>query len=592
MINLWSPRNSEFADASIEKSILACKLDEIGTLDMPSAIKRLLYSRGYTDNSKIANLTNSSPQHLSDPFSICDMLLGTERLVRAWQQQETVCIYGDFDMDGTSGLAMLMDGLTQLGFKKLVPRQPKRMSDGYGFHPHLVEELAKLGVTLILTVDVGITGAPAVEKSRELGIDVIITDHHQVVDQIPKAYAVINPNREDDHSGLGYLCGTGVAFYVLRALKRLMVNKELIKDDCLHLQSLLDCFVIATLTDMVPLIGDNRVLVRLGLKQLELTQRHGLNALLENLGMDGRPLSSQDVAIRFAPKLNALSRMEGKLMPIDIYLAKTEELAKEMIDQVLKSNANRVQFQEDGDNEASALLADWKYPDFIFVTSEKFHRGVVGLIATRLANHRRLPTFIGAKDANGVVTGSARLPNGSNGSLVEALESAQGFLTRFGGHEAAAGFEFEIAHHQQILDCLNQHYKKLNIAPEVHESHFDIDLELFEVDSHLMNWMDRIGPFGTGFETPLFRMKNITLEDIFKLRGGHLRLKLKDNMNKKIDGVLFSPAPELLAALPSKGSEVTIVAEVQWNYFGGSKGIQVLVKDIFSTHKQTDKNHG
>ncbi len=558
-------------------------LDFVGLpfAETPPLIQRLLLARGLSQSAQLESILSTKPSSLADPCTLLDMNLATARLIKAFELEEKICVYADFDLDGTSGLALMLDGLAQLGFKDVVPKQPGRLADGYGFHPHIVEDLAQQGVKLIVTVDVGITAMAAAARARELGIDVIITDHHQVIDKIPEAIAVVNPNRPDDTSSLGYLCGAGVAFYLLRALKRSLVDKKLISEATLHLQSLLDCFAIATLTDMVPLIEDNRVLVRLGLKQLELTKRPGLRSLLENLGMADRPLSGQDVAIRFAPKLNALSRMDGALKPIDLYVVSDVQQAEGMIKQVLESNSNRVQFQEEGEQEAFALLKNWTDPRFVFISSPLFHRGIIGLIATKLAGATGLPTFIGSKNADGVITGSGRMPNGKPGSLVAALEKAEDFLVRFGGHEAAAGFELIHLKEQSVIEKLSEYYAGMESSPQSAAQFYDIEARADEIDETSMQWLDRLGPFGTGFALPVFRINRAKINDVFKLRGGHLRIRLEDiKTGKRVDGIYFSPPPRVSENLPRKGDVVDLIAEIQWNYFGGAKSVQILIRDI------------
>ncbi|MGZ3798449.1 MAG: single-stranded-DNA-specific exonuclease RecJ, partial [Pseudobdellovibrionaceae bacterium] len=282
----------------------------------PPLIGQILASRGFSDSSQVDKFLFPKLTSLKEPLLLKGMDQAVARLGQAALHKEKVCIYADFDLDGTSGLALLKLGMQALGFADVIHYQPKRLSEGYGFHAHAVEELHKQGVTLIVTVDVGITANPAVEKAQALGIDVILTDHHLPGAVLPPAFVIVNPNQKSDDSGLGYLCGAGVAFYLLRALKRYFFDHPTLPKNNFDLKEVLDFFTIATLTDMVPLLEDNRVLVKHGLLKLSETRRPGLRALLAELGLENRPLTSQDVAIRFAPKLNALSRMECGILPI------------------------------------------------------------------------------------------------------------------------------------------------------------------------------------------------------------------------------------------------------------------------------------
>jgi single-stranded-DNA-specific exonuclease len=416
-----------------------------------------------------------------------------------------------------------------------------------------------------------------------LGIDVIITDHHQPGEILPAAFAVINPNRKDDFSQLGYLSGVGVGFYFLRALKRALVNAGLVAEAAFDLRSVLDCFCIGTLTDMVPLVDDNRVLVKQGLLQLEKTQRPGLRALLEALDLEGRPLSGQDVAIRFAPKLNALSRMEMGILPIDLMMASSLEEARLMVGTVLKNNSTRVQLQGAGESEALAALRDWPNEDFVCLISPRFHKGVVGLIATKICLQKGVPTFIGSINDEGIVTGSARLPQGQVGeSLLLALEAAGKHLERFGGHDAAAGFEFRAADLSLVVDSLKQYYAQ-KTSVKVVGLNYDIEVQLAEINEEMMRWLESLGPFGQGFESPVFCLRNLEVQEVRTLKGNHLKYKFKDSGGGRgIDGLCFSPGPELLENLLEPGSRVDLLGELQWNYFSGRKTIQLLIKDLKS----------
>jgi single-stranded-DNA-specific exonuclease len=553
-------------------------------LDCPPLVQRFLRARGLTGKEEAAKFLMPRLSDLKDPLKINGIKIAVSRLVEAYKAQEKICVYADFDLDGISGLALLDEGFRQLGFKNVVLAQPKRLSDGYGFHSHLVEELADQGVSLIVTVDVGITAWKACETARARHVQVIITDHHQVGDKLPEALTIVNPNLPGDQSGLGFLCGAGVAFYLLRALKRALVDEKLIPENQFDLKSVLDCFCIATVTDMVPLVEDNRVLVKAGLLQLESTMRPGLRALLKELDLDGRSLTSQDVAIRFAPKLNALSRMEMGILPIDLYTVRDQVKAEEMVKTVLKNNSTRVQLQGEADTEANEFLKTWPHDQFVFVASKNFHKGVVGLIATKLALSTHLPAFVGSMNEEGVITGSARLPQGASESLLDALGAASGILQRFGGHDAAAGFELLASRQEEFISALVEHYQHRELQTKKIVD-YDVDASYEEINELLMRWLDSLGPFGQGFAQPLFCFKNIFVKELVNLKGGHLRLKLEDTVSgNKGEAIFFSPpasiSAQLAEALDTKSAFVNILGELQWNYFSGRKTVQLLIKDL------------
>lgn len=545
---------------------------------LPQLIKRLLLSRGFLNSSEIEKVFSSKLADLADPFLIEGMEKATDRILQAFEKKEKICIYADFDLDGTSGLALFFDGLQQLGFGDLIYYQPKRLSEGYGFHQAAVSDLAGQGVKLIITVDVGITAFEACVEAQKHGIDIIITDHHQPAAQLPKALVILNPNQVGDKSGLGYLCGAGVAFYLLRALKRVFVEKKIILEHQLDLKSLLDFFTIGTLTDLVPLVQDNRILVRYGLLQLAQTQRPGLRALLKELKLLDRPLNGQDVAIRFAPKLNALSRMENGILPIDIFLIRDQEKADSLIQHVLDNNEDRVQLQQGGELEAKEFLRQWPHSDFIFVTSKSFHRGVVGLIATKLSQEYNVPAFVGSESDDGLIVGSARSPQKEEFSVLTALEAASKALNRFGGHHSAAGFELNVEQKDLVIQSLVAHFVEMENKPEEVPTFFDLELSNHDLNENFMKWMDALGPFGQGFPIPTFVIRNQTVKSVSKLKGIHLKFGFEN-----LQALYFSPPSEI--QIPTIGQSVDILGELQWNYFGGKKSIQFIIRDLMIKEK-------
>lgn len=543
----------------------------------PELIGKLLNARGY-DDSQIESILNPKLSVLKDPFLLLGMDKAVDRIKQAYLNNQKICIYADFDLDGTSGLGILKQALENLGFKDVSYYQPKRLSEGYGFHPHAVEELKTIGIDLIITVDVGITSHKAFEKANELNIDVILTDHHLPSETLPSAYCVINPNQKACTSGLGYLCGAGVAFYLARALKRTFAEDPALPKKEWDLKELLDLFCIGTLTDMVPLIDDNRVLVKHGMVVLQNTQKVGLQALLEALELTGRTLSSQDVSIKFAPKLNALSRMESDILPIHIYLEKNLAHARSMVDQILKNNQTRQSLQSNAEGKAFELLKGWDKEDFIFVSSEEFHRGIIGLIATKLSQEFNRPAFVGSQNSEGMIVGSGRLPAGHESSLVDALGFAQRSLNRFGGHSAAAGFELLATNKENLVADLEKFYLQLKLEKREVEIDFDVTASLSDLNSHFMKWYDHIGPYGVGFTTPLFRFNNLNLNKINELKGGHLKVQFWDEKSS-VDALLFSPSAAQRETLQS-GRMYDILGEIQWNYFRNKQSVQILIKDL------------
>ena len=312
------------------------------------------------------------------------------------------------------------------------------------------------------------------------------------------------------------------------------------------------------------------------------TKKAGLRALLDELGLNGRPLTSQDVAIRFAPKLNALSRMEAGLLPVDIMLMEDHAKAQSMVAEILQNNSTRVQLQSEAENEAMELLKAWPHSDFVFVVSPNFHRGVVGLIATKLTQTFNKPAFVGSLGEDGLIVGSARMPNGVEACLVQAMSRAEDLLNRFGGHSAAAGFELAEGKVSEVIKRLVMHFEEIKHQPKPVEFEYDVEASMADVHPNVMKWYDFVGPFGTGFVTPLLRFVDLELSSVREMKGGHLRLKFKDmtQQGSIVEALLFSPTPRQAQMATMQGLRFDILGELQWNYFAGQKTIQVLVKDL------------
>jgi single-stranded-DNA-specific exonuclease len=471
-----------------------------------------------------------------------------------------------------------------MGFENVSYYQPKRLTEGYGLHNEAIQKLFDKGARLLLSVDLGITAVEEVAFASSLGMESVITDHHLPKEKLPEAVAVVNPNRGNCPSNLSHLCGTGVAFYLVLALKRALQEQGLLAND-FDPKDLLDCFVIGTVTDMVPLIEENRVLVKHGLIQLAKTKRPGLRVLMQALGLWGNPLTSGDVAIRFAPKLNALSRMEMGLQPIDLYLVDDEKKAQALVEAVLSNNQDRQASQKTAEAEAVAYLNANPPRSSIFVYSKNFHRGVVGLVATKLCQEFGPPAFVGSLDEiDGSIVGSARMPEGRGLNALDAMCTAQDALDQFGGHAVAAGFELPVAKAELFREKLEAYFSGRSVEASPRIWLYDTEATLADLSPQFMSWYEGLSPFGAQFSAPIFCVRRVRLNQVRELKGGHFRLTLGDGPIART-ALWFSPPkghPGLqLVAQP--GALVDALVEPQWNYFNGQKSLQFLVSDLRST---------
>ena len=554
----------------------------------PSTLPRLVWdvmnARGYKTEEAIQKWLNPSLKTLRDPFTLFDMDKAIARLVKAREDQEHLVIYADYDLDGTSGLALLLKAFEWMGFKNVSYYQPKRLTEGYGLHNEAIQKLFDKGARLLLSVDLGITAVEEVAFASSLGMESVITDHHLPKEKLPAAVAVVNPNRGNCPSSLSHLCGTGVAFYLVLALKRALQEQGLLEQD-FDPKELLDCFVIGTVTDMVPLIEENRVLVKHGLVQLARTKRPGLRVLMQALGLWGNPLTSGDVAIRFAPKLNALSRMEMGIQPIDLYLVDDEKKAQALVEAVLSNNQDRQASQKNAEAEAVAYLAANPPTSSIFVYSKNFHRGVVGLVATKLCQEFGLPAFVGSLDEmEGSIVGSARMPEGRGLNALDAMCTAQDALDQFGGHAVAAGFELPVAKAELFREKLESYFAGRSVVAEPRIWLYDAEATLSELSPQFMSWYEGLSPFGAQFSAPLFCLRRVRLNQVKELKGGHYRLTLGDGQLSRT-ALWFSPPKGHpgLEVLSRPGALVDVLVEPQWNYFNGQKSLQFLVSDLRPT---------
>lgn len=534
-----------------------------------------MQSIGINDFASFEEFTSFKLKDLKPPFVLKDLDKAVDRLIEAFKNKERICLYGDFDMDGTPGLALLIRGLQYCGFENLFSFQPDRFEHGYGVHPEIVEDFIEHhGVTLFVTVDVGITDIAAVKRAKDLGVDFIVTDHHQQKEELPDALAIVNPNQKDCESGLSYLCGTGVAFYLVLGLRSKMNELSLLEKN-FDPKLLLDCFAIGTLTDMVPLVKENRVLVQHGMLQLARTQRVGLQLLMEKLNLKGKRLTSSDVSIQFAPKLNALSRMNSEVQPIDLFLVDQRTEAEKKVEVVMAAHEQRVKIQKLGESIIEEKLLQAEKPTHIFEWSEHFHKGVVGLLATKVMQKYQVPAIVGALIGDKIVC-SARAPQGM--SLLPALEYCKSALVKFGGHHQAAGLELEKDNAESFIKLLNEFYSNEKAKPEL-SMNYDIEASLFELNDDFKTWLKNLEPYGMGFSIPIIKMQHLFVASTKVLKEKHLKMVLKDMDGNKIDALwFFADNIEELKKLTSQ--RVSVLAEPSINEFMGKETLQVFIKDL------------
>jgi single-stranded-DNA-specific exonuclease len=491
---------------------------EIG---LPVSLARLLTVRGIQTAEEAEKFLSPSLQDLHSPYLMTGLRAAVDRLRAAIERGETVLIYGDYDVDGTTAIVILKTALELCG-GKVDYHVPHRIREGYGMRDEVIEQAADRGIRLIISVDTGIRAFAAAETAERRGIDLIVTDHHLPQSEgVPKALAVVNPNQHGCEYPCKSLCGAGVAFKIAQALLVESGRERL-------LPSFLKMVAIATIADAVPLIGENRVFAKLGLEGLRKPVNAGLRALLANCQLDGsRPLSAGDIAFRVAPRLNAAGRMDIAERVIQLFTEKDAGKAAEMAMQLHELNGNRQQEEQrilDEIREKIESSPEFKEAYCLVVDGENWHRGVIGICATRIVERYHRPTLIFSCE-DGEAHGSGRSIRAFH--LLDALESCPELFTRFGGHSHAIGCALPVERIAELRSRLNAYAReRLTLEDFVPELEYDAEVSLEEINHDFWLALQKLEPFGVGNATPVFVARNSKLiQPARVLKEKHLKLR-------------------------------------------------------------------
>ncbi len=539
----WIPRDERFL--SEEGKRLAAEIREATGLSELTV--RLCLSRGLTSAAEIQEFIAPKLEKLKDPSTIRDLDRAVERLADAREAGEPVRVFGDYDVDGTTGAALLSWFFRECGFE-FEATQPDRFKDGYGLSVKAVEETEEKGFPLLVTVDCGITSFDAAETAAGLGIDLIVLDHHQVdpVRGIPAAYAVVNPQRPDCESGLKELCGCGVAFYLIRGLRAegrkrgwWPAGREP------NLKQHLDLVVMATAADMVPLTGDNHILVKQGLEVLKATKKPGVAALLESAGLMHRDFGPSSLGFAIGPRINASGRMANASHALELLTTEDPKRATSLAFELERLNQERQNLQnaiwDEVRNRVEAGLAAGLYKNAILVGDPGWHEGVVGIVASKVTETFRKPAaVIALREDFG--KGSVRSYGGKD--VLEALRRCADRLRSFGGHKYAAGLSVELPNFEELVTAFDEAVGSLGDAhagerPLLTEG----DAAIEDLDFKTLQEIERLGPFGPGNPEPVFVVRAKTVGHTV-MKGRHLKLSLSTQAAKPASG-----APTVMEAV-------------------------------------------
>lgn len=549
------------------------------TYGVPFFLAMLMNIRSLDDAAHLREFLGEG-EPLSDPFLLKDMDKAAARITRAVDNMEKIAVYGDYDADGVTSTAMLYSYLETRG-ADVIFYIPQREGEGYGMNIGAVEYLKEQGVSLIVTVDNGISSVQEVARANELGIDVVVTDHHRPQEILPDAVAVVDAYRPDDTSPYKHFSGVGIAFKLLMALEDGAGDVE----DLLEAYS--DLAAIGTIGDIVPLTGENRTLIRAGLERLSQSDRPGVQALLENAGIAGKALTSTNVAFTLVPRINATGRMGAPERAVRLLVSGYEEEAEVLSEEICADNEERRRVEAEiaeaafADIEAKGYMKD----RVVVVDGENWHHGVIGIVASRVTERCGKPCMIISRGET-EAKGSGRSIEGF--SLFEAICACGDLLIKFGGHPMAAGITLKPENIEAFRKRINQYAAEHFPQMPTQTVTLDCKLNPAALSVSMAQSLTQLEPFGNGNPQPVFGLFNMELSNVTPVGGGgHLRLTLEKN-GAVITAMRFNTKPE---ELPYHiGDKIDLAVQLEAREFRGQPSLTVIVRDMKFAAFNTEKN--
>ena len=541
-------------------------------LGIPPIVAQLLILRGQDTVAKARLYLKPSLEHLSDPYLLTDMDTAVARLTKARAAQERVLVFGDYDVDGISATALLVNGLKRFGLEHVTYNMPKRLSEGYGLAPMHVDEAIREGVSLIVTVDNGIAAQEAACHARARGLDLIITDHHAIEHGLPEALAVINPQREPEDYVGRHLCGAGVAFKLSTALNGTPND--------------LDIAALGTVADIVPLQDENRVIVSLGLRHMAKHQRNGIATLAKVAGIDITSISSVDIGFQIGPRINAAGRLNNGLAALQLILSECPDQAKGMAEFLDQSNTERRTIERAIYEEAVEELDACFNPAqrSVVLARAGWHPGVIGIVASKLQGRYQRPVVVIAVDEEGIGRGSAR--SNGNFDMVKAFRNCKGHLMKFGGHRSAAGLTVTVDNIPSFRTQFEAEAREqLGMGDIVSELAIDTIASFSEINADLLKTIEMIEPLGHHNPAPVFCALGVETvqRSIRILKDQHLKISFQQN-GVSLSAIGFNMAERYYTE--DLSGTVDIAFTPQFNYWRGETTIQLLLKDIRQASSQ------
>lgn len=546
-------------------------MSETVATPIPEVIEHLLLGRGFKADELETFLQPSYEAGLADPFLLTDMKLAVGRILQAAEKRETVVIYGDYDIDGITASAVMIEALAALGITAS-SYIPDRFEEGYGLNQAALESLQQKGAQLVISVDCGITSVDEAKWAREHKLDLIITDHHAMPETLPEAVAVINPKRPKDKYPFKELAGVGVAFALVRALQATTGKPEAGQE-----KWLLDLVALGTVCDVMELTGENRVLVSFGLKVLRRSRRPGIAALATVAGIDPTLLKASQLGYALGPRLNAAGRLEHADQALELLMTMDNGRATELASKLQSLNEQRQGDQATILAAAKAMAEEYKDDPVLVLAHPDWSHGIVGIVAGRLAESLHKPTLV-LQILGAEAKGSAR--TAGNFNIVDGLRAASSHLQKFGGHAAAAGATLAVDQIDPLRQTLNEYYRAGDFSTEANvERTAELTLPLPALDLSLLEALELLEPCGIGNPTPLVAINDMTINQIYPVgqQGQHLKLRFTDGQCT-LNGIGFGLAeryPDLTA-----GSRINAIGRAQENRFNGRVSAEIQVLEI------------
>ena len=530
----------------------------------------VLYNRGVRENEQIKNFLSKDLGTMYDPFLMRDMDKAVKRINAAKEAGEKITIYGDYDVDGITAIAILYKYLAGLGID-VDYYVPDRMQEGYGVNRDALDKIKTRGSSLIITVDTGITAVEECEYATEIGLDVIVTDHHECKERIPDVYAAIDPKRKDCKYPFKSLAGVGVVFKLIQALDKNSSLFELMEDYA-------DLMCLGTVADISPLVDENRVIATEGLKRFKRTKNVGLKALID-VSTNGKAITTSTIGYIIAPRINASGRLGCASRSVELFLTDDEENALKLANSLCEENSLRQQTEQKMFKEALEYIEEHpevKEDKIIVIPHENWHHGIVGIVSSKITEKFYKPSILLAIDGD-EAKGSGRSVSGFN--LFGALESCSDLLEKFGGHELAAGLTIKSSNIEEFRKKINEYSKdKISESMLVPTVMLDAAIKVPYITIDTVHDINRLQPFGVDNPTPAFAVRNIKIHKISVMsEGKHLRMTLLKE-GKYLDAVGFGMG-EYYHHL-EEGDFIDVAFALDINDYKGFQNVQLILKDI------------